>query len=261
MLNEDLTEAIALGHDLGHTPFGHSGEEGLNEVVPGGFKHVFQSVRVVDTLERDGAGLNLTHEVREGIRKHSKVWGGKTIESEKDRPSTLEGQVTKISDLIAYANHDLDDSIRSGIISEKDVPEKYISILGNTASKRVNTMVVDIVRETIERDESRVVMSDEVFEALLGLREYLYKNVYMSERLLRFHRKSKKVVKELFLYFCENEKIFRERFAKTAAREDETLERSVCDFIAGMSDLYALSLYQKIFLPSRWKKGQEVWET
>lgn len=261
MLNEDLTEAIALGHDLGHTPFGHSGEEGLNEVFPDGFRHVRQSIRVVDVLERDGAGLNLTHEVRDGIARHSKGWGKEGIDTEENRPHTLEGQVTKISDLVAYSNHDLDDAVRSGIISPGDVPAEYISVLGKTASQRINTMVVDIVRQTIERDRTRILMSEEVFEALVGLRRYLYENVYASERLLSLHNKSKKVVKELYLYFCENEKIFRENFRKLPAREGETLQREVCDFIAGMSDLYALSLYQKIFLPGRWTKDQETGET
>ena len=260
MLNEDLTEAIALGHDLGHTPFGHSGEDGLNEVFPGGFKHVLQSIRVVDVLEHDGTGLNLTHEVREGIAKHSKGWGKEGIETEENRPFTLEGQVTKISDLVAYTNHDLDDAVRSGIISAGGVPAEYISVLGETASQRINTMVVDIVEQTIARGGMRILMSEKVFEALLGLRRYLYENVYISERLLSLHNKSKKVVKELYLYFCENEKIFRESFCKMPVREDDTLQRAVCDFIAGMSDLYALSLYQKIFLPSRWTKSQEMWD-
>ncbi|MXZ48936.1 MAG: deoxyguanosinetriphosphate triphosphohydrolase [Candidatus Dadabacteria bacterium] len=258
MLNEDLTEAIALGHDLGHTPFGHSGEAALNEMFPGGFKHVRQSMRIIDVLERDGEGLNLTHEVRDGIAKHSKGWGKEGIDTEENRPLTLEGQITKISDLVAYANHDLDDATRSGIISPGDVPEKYISVLGKTASRRINTMVVDIVEQTIEGSLKRVLMSEEVLEALMGLRAYLYENVYTSERLLSLHNKSKKVVKELYLYFCENEKIFRENFCRMPEREGETLERAVCDFIAGMSDLYALSLYQKIFLPSRWTKGEEA---
>ncbi len=252
MLNEDLTEAIALGHDLGHTPFGHSGEEGLNEVCPGGFKHVFQSIRIIDVIERDGAGLNLTHEVRDGIAKHSKRWGKEGIETEEDRPLTLEGQVVKISDLVAYANHDLDDAVRSGIISASDVPAEYISVLGGTASQRINTMVVDIVEQTISRGGTRILMSDKVFEALLDLRRYLYENVYVSERLLSLHNKSKKVVKELYSYFCQNEKIFRQNYNRIPVRKDELLETTVCDFIAGMSDLYALSLYQKIFLPTRW---------
>ena len=144
---------------------------------------------------RDGAGLNLTHEVREGIAKHSKGWGKEGIETEENRPLTLEGQVTKISDLVAYTNHDLDDAIRSGIISAGDVPAEYISVLGDTASQRINTMVVDIVEQTIERDRMRILMSEEVFEALLGLRTYLYENVYVSERLLSLHNKSKKVVR------------------------------------------------------------------
>ena len=258
VLNEDLTEAISLGHDLGHTPFGHSGEAGLNEVFPGGFKHVRQSMRIIDVLERDGEGLNLTHEVRDGIAKHSKGWGKEGIDTEENRPLTLEGQVTKISDLVAYANHDLDDAIRSGIISPGDIPEKHISVLGETASRRINTMVVDIVEQTMEGELKRVLMSEDVLEALMGLRTYLYENVYTNKRLLSLHEKSKRVVKELYLYFCENEKVFRENFCKTPARERETLERTVCDFIAGMSDLYALALYQKIFLPSRWTKGEEV---
>ena len=258
VLNEDLTEAIALGHDLGHTPFGHSGEAALNEVFPGGFKHVRQSMRIIDVLERDGEGLNLTHEVRDGIAKHSKGWGKEGIDTKDNRPLTLEGQVTKISDLVAYANHDLDDAIRSGIISPGDIPEKHISVLGETASRRINTMVADIVEHTMEGGLRRVLMSEDVLEALMGLRIYLYENVYTNKRLLSLHEKSKKVVKELYIYFCENEKVFRENFCKTPVREGETLERTVCDFIAGMSDLYALSLYQKIFLPSRWTKGEEV---
>ncbi len=261
MLNEDLTEAIALAHDLGHTPFGHSGEEGLNEVMPGGFRHVRQSMRVVDLLERGGAGLNLTHEVREGIAKHSKGWGKEGIETEENRPSTLEAQAVKIADLVAYVNHDLDDAVRSGIISPQDVPEEYISVLGETASQRIHTMVSDIVSETSSGEMKKITMSNEVFGALIELRKYLYANVYTSERLLELHRKSKKVVKEIFAYFCEEEQIFREKFARVAERDGETHERAVCDFIAGMTDLYILSLYRKLFLPSRWTKAQEMWDT
>lgn len=254
LLNEDLTEAVALGHDIGHTPFGHSGEEGLDEVVPGGFRHVRQSMRVVEVLERGGAGLNLTLEVREGIAKHSKGWGKEGIDTEENRPGTMEGQVTKIADLVAYANHDLDDAVRSGIIAAGDVPRQYVSVLGNTASQRVNTMVGDIVERTAMSAERRVAMSDGVFEALSGLRMYLYENVYASERLLELHERSKKVVQELYGYFCANEKAFRETCGMPA-REEDTLERSVCDFIAGMSDLYALSLYERIFLPSPWNRN------
>lgn len=253
MLNEDLTEAIALGHDIGHTPFGHSGEEGLDEVFPGGFRHVRQSMRVVEALERGGQGLNLTFEVREGIAKHSKGWGKEGIDTEDNRPGTMEGQVTKISDLVAYANHDLDDAVRSGIIAAGDVPPRCVSVLGNTASERVNTMVADIVEHTAKSGEKRIVMSDGVFDALMGLRVYLYENVYVSERLLELHERAKKVVRELYGYFCANEKAFRETCGMPA-REEDSLERAVCDFIAGMSDLYALSLYEKIFLPSQWNR-------
>ncbi len=260
MLNEDLTEAIALAHDLGHTPFGHSGEEGLNEVMPSGFKHVRQSMRVVDFLERNGAGLNLTHEVREGIAKHSKGWGKEGIETEQNRPSTLEAQAVKIADLVAYVNHDFDDALRSGIILHQDVPKKYVSVLGKTASQRIHTMVSDIVRETASGEMERITMSNEVFEALIGLREYLYANVYVSERLLSLHSKSKKVIKEVFAYFCEKERLFYEEFGRVPVQKGESHERAVCDFIAGMTDLYILSLYQKLFLPSKWTKTQETWD-
>lgn len=251
MLNEDLTEAIALGHDLGHTPFGHSGEMALDEVFPGGFRHVSQSLRVVEKLERGGEGLNLTSEVRDGIEKHSKGRKKEGIDSERDRPRTMEGQVMKIADMVAYVNHDLDDAIRSGVLSAGDVPQECVSVLGDTASRRVNSMVTDIVESTLKGEEARVRMSEEIFDALVLLREFLYENVYVSERLLEIHERSKKVVKELYGYFCENEKIFLQT-PGTHRRDGDTLERSVCDFIAGMTDLYALSLYEKIFLPRRW---------
>ncbi len=248
-LNEDLTEAIALGHDLGHTPFGHAGEAMLNEIFPGGFKHVIHSLRVVDVLEKGGEGLNLTYEVRDGISKHSKGMGA--VDNPKFRPETMEGQVVRISDLVAYANHDLDDAIRAGIITIDDVPKNCVSTLGKTNSERINKMVTDIIFETIKLDEKRVVSSAEVEQAMLELRSYLFNTVYMNEKIKNNFDKAKKVIKELYEYFCENQDEFRTLY-KRDPREGESVERAVCDFIAAMTDSYAITLYEKIFLPKRW---------
>ncbi len=249
-LNEDLTEAIALGHDLGHTPFGHAGEAALNEIFPDGFKHVIHSLRVVDVLERNGEGLNLTFEVRDGIAKHSKGMG--PLDNPKYRAETLEGQVVRISDLVAYANHDLDDAIRSGIISLSDVPTEYIEVLGKTGSERINKMVTDIVDETNRLNEKKIMISPEVENAMVGLREYLFNTVYMSDRIKRTFEMSQKVIKELYQYFTQNEDHFWGLYKKK--REDNvSTERAVCDFIAGMTDSYALSMYERLFVPKRWE--------
>lgn len=249
-LNEDLTEAIALGHDLGHTPFGHAGEAALNEIFPGGFKHVIHSLRVVDVLERNGEGLNLTYEVRDGIAKHSKGMG--PLDNPKYRADTLEGQVVRISDLVAYANHDLDDALRSGIISLDDVPPEYLKVLGQSGSERINRMVTDIVNETNNSDEKKIVISSEVEEAMVGLRKYLFNTVYMSDRIKRTFDMSQKVIRELYQYFIENEDHFWKLYPKKR-EEDIRLERAVCDFIAGMTDSYALSMYEELFVPKRWE--------
>ncbi len=249
-LNEDLTEAIALGHDLGHTPFGHAGEDALNEIFPGGFKHVIHSLRVVDVLEKDGEGLNLTYEVRDGIAKHSKGMGA--IDNPKYRAETMEGQVVRISDLVAYANHDLDDAVRSGIITIEDVPRECIRTLGETNSERINRMVTDIIFETINLGEKKVVVSTEIEEAMMELRSYLFNTVYMNEKIKNNFVKAQKVIKELYEYCCENQDEFRVLYNKDP-REGETTERAVCDFIASMTDSYAITLYEKIFLPRRWQ--------
>ncbi len=249
MLNEDLTEAIALGHDLGHTPFGHAGESMLNEIFPGGFKHVIHSLRVVDILEKGGEGLNLTYEVRDGISKHSKGMGA--IDNPQYRPETMEGQVVRISDLVAYANHDLDDAIRSGIITIEDVPKECTNVLGRTNSERINKMVRDIIFETKNLGEERAIASPEVEQAMLELRSYLFNTVYMNEKIKNNFDKAKKVIKELYEYFCENQDEFKIIYPREP-REGETPERAVCDFIASMTDSYAITLYEKIFLPKRW---------
>ena len=249
-LNEDLTEAIALGHDLGHTPFGHAGEDALNDVYPGGFKHVIHSLRVVDVLENNGRGLNLTYEVRDGIAKHSKGMG--PVDNPEYKPETMEGQVVRVSDLVAYANHDLDDALRSGIIKLNDVPGEYIGIIGKTTSERVNRMVTDIIFETLKLSAAKVIISKELEEAMLGLREYLFNSVYMNEKIKSTFDKAKRVVRDLYYYFCENNETFWRLYGKEPS-EGEDIEREICDFIAGMTDSYALNLYQEIFLPSKWE--------
>lgn len=251
-LNEDLTEAIALGHDLGHTPFGHAGEDALNEVHPEGFRHVIHSLRVVDVLERRGEGLNLTHEVRDGIAKHSKGMG--PLDNPKYRADTMEGQVVRVSDLIAYANHDLDDAVRSGIITLEDVPFEYLKVLGKTGSERINRMVSDIVNETNRTAEEKIVISREVEEAMIGLRKYLFNTVYMDPRIKSTFDRAQKVIKELYQYFTENEEQFWGLYMKDRDSCDST-QRAVCDFIAGMTDSYAISVYERIFLPKRWEGG------
>lgn len=245
-LNEDLTEAIALGHDLGHTPFGHAGEEVLNELVPGGFRHYEQSLRVVDCLEKEGRGLNLTHEVRDGIVKHSKGLGP-IFAPEKDPPLTLEAEVVRLADLIAYVNHDLDDALRAGIIRERDIPESALRVLGRRHAARINTLVTDLVRETLSAGDGRLHLSDRVLKALSDLRAFLFERVYRAREVRREFEKARKILIELYEYYLNRDSVWgREMPCYT---EEVPKERMVCDFIAGMTDRYALYLYEKLFLP------------
>lgn len=249
-LNEDLTEAIALGHDLGHTPFGHAGEETLNEILPGGFNHSEQSLRVVDLLEKDGKGLNLTLEVRDGILKHTKGKGEILCQDPSSMAATLEGQVVRLADIIAYINHDIDDAIRGEVISLKDIPEDCLRRLGETHSKRIHTMVQDIVSETLRSSCGRLCLSDEIHEAMWDLREFLWERVYENETVHADFHKAAKILKELYCYFMERP----EAFLRLIGRADlyDSLERCICDFLAGMTDRYAFNLYEKIFLPLPW---------
>ena len=249
-LNEDLTEAIALGHDLGHTPFGHAGEDTLNELVPGGFNHAEQSLRVVDLLEKDGLGLNLTAEVREGILKHTKGKGDILSEDPSGMASTLEGQVVRIADIIAYVNHDIDDAIRGGVISQEDIPENVLRRLGRTHSKRINTMVTAIVRETLRKDDGLLSMTEETLTAIVDLRAFLWERVYENEVVHADFHKAAKILRELYAHFMEHP----DAFLKVIEREAlyDSLERCVCDFLAGMTDRYALNLYEELFLPQPW---------
>lgn len=249
-LNEDLTEAISLGHDLGHTPFGHAGEETLNEIVPGGFNHADQSLRVVDRLEKDGKGLNLTLEVRDGILKHTKGKGEILCENLEAMAFTLEGQVVRIADIIAYINHDIDDAIRGGVISEEDIPGDCLRELGNTHSQRINTMVNDMIQETLRVGGGRLSISKEILSAMWNLRDFLWERVYESEAVHNDFHKATKILRELYEYLLGHPDYFLS-LIKTESLDDP-LHRCVCDFLAGMTDRYAFSLYEKLFLPLPW---------
>ena len=255
-LNEDLTEAIALGHDLGHTPFGHAGESVLNEIHPGGFDHYQQSLRVVDMLERNGRGLNLTHEVRDGIAKHSKGRGSIFPDTTGDMAETLEGQVVRICDIIAYVNHDLDDAIRAGVIRKSDIPSALIRTLGDSHSRRIDTMVKDLIRCTIEREMETLAMSEEVSRAIEQLRGFLFEHVYESERIMREFNKAQDILRRLYEHYLEDSAFFESlpAFYREQEGGDGTIfrHRVVCDFIAGMTDQFAIMTYERLFLPQQW---------
>jgi len=242
-LNEDLTEAIALGHDLGHTPFGHAGEAILRELHPGGFEHYEQSLRVVDVLEKDGKGLNLTFEVRDGIVKHSKG-RGKIL---SDEPTTLEGQIVRVADVIAYLNHDLDDALRAGIIKVKDIPREFLKIFGNRHSERIDIMVRDVIFTTMKEGYKNISMSPKIEEAMNNLRDFLYDRVYYNELVLKEFQKAKRVLHALYNYYLENPKLI-----SSNELSEKELHRKICDFIAGMTDRYALYTFEKIFIPKSW---------
>ena len=253
-MNEDLAEAIALGHDLGHTPFGHGGETALQEIYTRDFSHTDQSLRVVETLENHGDGLNLTWEVRDGILKHSKGFGKIMPDDPAELAATIEGQIVRIADIIAYLNHDLDDAIRSGVISATQVPASCTRVLGKTHSERVTTMITDLVFSSHSVDDTfRLSMTENVFEAMSELRAFLYDNVYRSERVHREFVKAKKILSELYSYFMNNGRGFEQELhnmeMEATLSNVETKERKVCDMIASMTDRYALDLYTKLFFP------------
>jgi dGTPase len=248
-LNEDLTEAIALGHDLGHTPFGHAGEDILREIYPGGFAHYKQSLRVVELLERKGRGLNLTFEVRDGILKHSKGQG--KILSKRRSDETLEGQIVRVSDVIAYVNHDLDDAKRAGVLKRSDMPSEFFSI-GDTPTERIDAMVKDVIYSSLSSELQDIKMSDDIMNITYALRDFLYENIYEGEVTKGEFKKARKVLLDLYNYYMEHtEEVFREFPKDIIAKENKG--RMVCDFIAGMTDRYALMMYEKHFLPQPWK--------
>ncbi|MBN2134305.1 MAG: deoxyguanosinetriphosphate triphosphohydrolase [Acidobacteria bacterium] len=245
-LNEDLTEAIALGHDLGHTPFGHTGEEILDELFPGGFSHSAQSLRVIDLLEMDGKGLNLTAEVREGIYNHSKGMKPlKDIESDSAKIS-LESQVMRISDIIGYVNHDLDDAIRAGLISREQIPRDIRNVLGDTNSSRIDTLVRDVINSSLENNLEFIHLSKEKSETLDALREFLNENVYTHPVIKREADKAARIIRQLISYYLENpEKISRYNFDT----DDSEKARLIIDIIAGMTDRYAIQFFTDLFIP------------
>ena len=242
-LNEDLTEAIALGHDLGHTPFGHAGESVLAQIHPGGFVHNEQSLRTVDRIEQTSRryGLNLTYEVRDGILNHR----GNGI------PCTLEGQIVKICDRIAYTNHDIDDAIRSGIIRKKDLPNTAIDILGTEHSDRINNLIVDLCRNSEGKDV--IALSEPINNALMELRSFMFANVYNSEQVQAVTSKSKVevIIGSLYRYFLDNPDEIPGVYRRI--REEDGIEVAVKDLIAGMTDRYALNLYDQLFVPHGWR--------
>lgn len=250
-LNEDLTEAIALGHDLGHTAFGHAGEGILQKLHPNGFRHEDQSLRVVEHLERDGKGLNLTEPVRDGIAKHSKGAGPLLDVPFLTLPNTLEGQLVRLSDLIAYVNHDLDDAIRGKVIREEDLPTAIHKVLGNTHSGRLTSMVNDVVESTDFEKTNRISMSARSAEALEEVRDFLYKRVYYNEIVHCEFKKATKLVERLFAFFMSDLDRFYTEYWPTALRDGEPVD-DVRDFIAGMTDAYASTTFQKIYTPRRW---------
>lgn len=237
-LNEDLCEAISLGHDLGHTPFGHGGERELAELTGGKFSHSLQSVRVAERIERGGRGLNLTHEVLDGIACHSG----------DARAETLEGRIVALSDRIAYINHDIDDACRGGMLRESDIPGEFKDVLGHRHSRRINTLVLDTISASTGKDD--ICMSDEVYNAMMGLRKFMFEHVYRADYALRQEEKVRGMIARLYEYYSRDIDRLPEEYRLIADEDGESA--AVCDFIAGMTDRYALNKYSELFLPISW---------
>lgn len=240
-LNEDLVDAIALGHDLGHTPFGHAGERALNAVCPFGFAHYEQSVRVVELLEKKGEGLNLTWEVRDGIRNHRT----------SGTPHTLEGQIVRYCDKIAYINHDIDDAERAGILSESDIPEESHRIMGDTTRKRLNALIHDVVLHS--EGKNTITMSDQVESAMKYLRAFMFQHVYNNSAAKREEVKAVRMIQDLYRFYNEHPELLPEEYQYLMNERRETKERVVCDYIAGMTDSYSIHVYKELFVPKSWQ--------
>lgn len=242
-LNEDLTEAIALGHDLGHTPFGHAGERALDKLCPGGFRHNLQSIRIVEKIENHrshGRGLNLTWEVKDGIKNHQT----------SGMPSTLEGKIVRLSDKIAYLNHDIDDAIRGHIITEENIPKMYTDILGHSIKERLSTIVHDIIRNSYDKPD--IIMSDEVLGAMTDLRKYMFKSVYTNKVAKSQEGKAEHLLEQLFEYYAQNTQLLPQEYIELIEEQGEPSERVVCDYIAGMTDRYAIEKYMQLEIPKAW---------
>lgn len=238
-LNEDLTEAISLGHDLGHTPFGHSGERAMREIM-GHFEHNEQSLRVVDRLEKEGQGLNLTYEVRRGIVTHTG----------DDMPETLEAQIVRISDKIAYINHDIDDSIRAGILTNEDIPPDISAVLGNTHKLRIDTLVRDVIQASWDKPE--IFMTPSVEAAMMRLREFMFENVYSSPVAKGEEHKVTRLLGDLYDYYLRRPEAMTQEYLKLV--DEDGVDRVVCDYVAGMTDKYAASKYTELFVPYGWSR-------
>ena len=238
-LNEDLVEAIALGHDLGHTPFGHAGEKALNNVYK--FSHNIQSVRVVERLEKQGRGLNLTWEVRDGILNHKTA----------GNPHTLEGKVLRLSDKIAYIYHDMDDAIRGGILTEADIPPELRKVLGGSCRERLDTMVHDVIINSMDRPE--ICMSEPVDRAMHDLRRFMFENVYLNPKAKGEEDKAVHMIEQLFDYYVKHLELLPEQYLESISEPDNSRERVVCDYIAGMTDSYAVKKFEEFFVPESWK--------
>ena len=235
-MNEDLTEAIALGHDLGHSPFGHCGEKTLNEICPYGFKHYMQSVRVVEKLEKKGKGLNLTHAVRNGIECHTNLVA-----------DTKEGNIVRLADTIAYINHDIEDSIRAGILKPNDLPMDCVRVLGNTKTKRITTLIASV----IEHGPYEIDFAPEIRKAHDALKSFMFAKVYTNPAAKQEEQKAELLVKKLYSYFIENSRLLPDEYK--AIMKETDADRAVCDYISGMSDEYAVDLYTELFVPKFWK--------
>jgi dGTPase len=250
-LNEMLVEAMVMGHDLGHTPFGHAGERLLNEVVPGGFHHVVQSVRVVEVLEKDGRGLNLTPEVLDGIRRHSKGRGKVLLVGDEAKALTLEAEVVRIADVVAYVNHDLDDSVRAGLLAEGDVPADIRGALGGRHSERLATLIRDVIRHSDLDRGGHIALSEDVHGALLALRDFLYARVYENPIVHDEFVKAQRILRDLYAWGLEDAARLEARFG-VAPRKGETAERAVTDWLSGMTDRFALETWEELFVPRPW---------
>jgi dGTPase len=248
-LHEELTEAIALGHDLGHPPFGHAGERVIDKLMPGGFSHYEQSLRIVDVLENGRQGLNLTWEVRDGIARHSKGKHGLPVGADPEhRASTIEGQIARVADIIAYVNHDIDDAVRAGILSEAELPADAVAVLGGTASQRINTMVSDVVLRTLDGGLSEVQMSQPILSATLALRSFLFEAVYENPRATAEFEKAAGILGGLW----DKLRARPEAHLDQATIEAEGLDAATRDFLAGMTDRYAVALFEELFVPRSW---------
>ena len=241
-LNEDLVEAIALGHDLGHTPFGHAGERALDEVCPSGFRHYEQSVRVAERLEKGGRGLNLTAEVIDGMLNHGT----------SRHPSTLEGQVVRLCDKISYIHHDMDDAERAGILKESDIPAHLRELLGRSTRERLNTFIHDIVSTSMDQPEIR--MSSEISSALYELRQFLFENLYSNPDAKSEEIKAVSMLKQLYEYYVEHPDMMPGEYCRMIREEGEETERVVCDYISGMTDQYSKLKFGDIYIPKSWSK-------